>query len=90
MMKYLLSLFICTLSLISFAGAAADSYNVYLARHAEKQRDSDDPRLTRCGTFRANQLADIFRNVELTTIYSTSYQRTMETAAPTAQAKNWV
>ena len=86
-MKYTLKLFIITLSLISFASTATDSFNVYLVRHAEKQKNSDDPSLTRCGAFRASQLSDIFSNVELSTVYSTRYQRTMDTASPTALAK---
>ena len=62
----------------------AEEYTIYLVRHAEKQKESDDPKLTRCGNFRANQLAEMLKNVELEKVYSTQYLRTMSTATPTA------
>lgn len=68
--------------------ALAGSFSLYLTRHAEKQSNSADPLLTKCGQQRAMLLADILRNVEVEAIYSTSYQRTLATAQPTARAKN--
>jgi len=62
-----------------------DSYSLYLIRHAEKQKDQDNPLLTQCGKFRAKQLASILENTKITKIYSTSYKRTMATAAPLAK-----
>jgi 2,3-bisphosphoglycerate-dependent phosphoglycerate mutase len=61
------------------------SYSLYLIRHAEKKIDQDDPGLTQCGKFRAKQLASILEYAKVTKIYSTRYQRTMETAAPLSQ-----
>ena len=68
--------------------ALAGSFSLYLTRHAEKQSNNADPLLTKCGQHRAMLLADILRNVEIEAIYSTSYQRTLATAQPTARAKN--
>jgi len=60
------------------------SYSIYLVRHAEKQIDRDDPGLTQCGKFRANQIASLLENANIKKIYSTSYKRTMATASPLA------
>jgi len=69
----------------SFPAFAAESYTLYLVRHAEKQKEADNPHLTRCGKFRAQQLADILKYAKINAIYSTSYNRTLETAGPTAK-----
>jgi 2,3-bisphosphoglycerate-dependent phosphoglycerate mutase len=61
------------------------SYSLYLIRHAEKKIDKDNPALTKCGQFRAKQLASILDNAKIQRIYSTSYKRTMATASPLAQ-----
>ena len=59
----------------------------YLIRHAEKDRsdlDDIDPELNQNGLGRAMHWAEIFAEVELDAIYSTDYQRTTMTAAPTS------
>jgi phosphohistidine phosphatase SixA len=61
------------------------SYSIYLVRHAEKQKNQDNPDLTQCGMLRAKQLASMLENAEIAKIYSTSYKRTMATAAPLAK-----
>ncbi|WP_448212580.1 SixA phosphatase family protein [Colwellia sp. MEBiC06753] len=66
----------------------AEQFTVYLTRHAEKQSEGKDPNLTGCGQLRANQLAELFKNIELAAVYSTPYQRTLATAGPTANSKN--
>jgi broad specificity phosphatase PhoE len=70
--------------LFSFSSFAVDSYSIYLVRHAEKLTDVKDPALTACGVRRADQLANMLSNTDITEIYSTSYQRTMQTATPFA------
>ena len=70
------------------ANAGDDSFSIYLVRHAEKQSDKENPSLTTCGTFRANQLAILLERVNVEHIYSTPYKRTMETAKPTATKNN--
>lgn len=58
---------------------------IYLVRHAEKA-EGDDPSLTLVGRARSEILARELKDAGLTTIYSTNYNRTRETAAPTAKA----
>ncbi len=66
----------------------SSSVTVYLVRHAEKQLDgTGDPALTLAGVARAEALADILSGVDFDQIHSTDYQRTRNTALPTAQRK---
>ena len=67
---------------------ASDNFTLYLVRHAEKQTDSKNPPLTQCGKARAKQLATLLSNAEIKSVYSTSYQRTMSTAAPLAKQQH--
>lgn len=63
----------------------------YLIRHAEKDRsnpDDADPELNQKGLGRAMHWAEILDAVELDAIYSTDYNRTAMTAAPTSVKKN--
>ena len=80
-------LMICFLS-FSSSSDAADSYNIYLVRHAEKLTDSNNPALTVCGNKRAKQLANILSKANVNAIYSTNYLRTMQTAQPFAKQQN--
>jgi len=74
-----------SLMAFSWCSFAADSYNIYLVRHAEKLADSKNPSLTACGKERAEQLASLLSKAGISAIYSTSYQRTMQTATPLAK-----
>lgn len=63
----------------------------YLIRHAEKDRsDKTDrnPHLTETGKKRAENWAKVLKDVNFDMVYSTDYNRTKETAAPTAKANN--
>lgn len=63
----------------------------YLIRHAEKVRsnpDDSDPELNQKGLGRAMHWAEILADVDLDAIYSTDYNRTSMTAAPTSVKKN--
>ena len=63
----------------------------YLIRHAEKNRtnpDDSDPELSQKGLGRAMHWAEILQDVELDAIYSTDYNRTSMTAAPTSVKMN--
>ncbi|WP_400079375.1 histidine phosphatase family protein [Winogradskyella sp. R77965] len=63
----------------------------YLIRHAEKDRSDKtnrDPHLTETGLKRANNWANVLKDVKFDMVYSTDYNRTKETAAPTAKANN--
>lgn len=63
----------------------------YLIRHAEKDisnPDDADPELNQKGLGRAMHWAEIFDDIPLDAIYSTDYQRTTMTAAPTSVKKD--
>ena len=63
----------------------------YLIRHAEKDRsdpDDIDPELNQAGLGRAMHWAEIFEEIDLDAIYTTDYQRTTMTAAPTSVKKD--
>jgi len=81
-----------TLLLISFAvltGCTAKAneadFDIYLVRHAEKTADKTDPALTPFGEKRAEVLADILSQADITRIHSSNYKRTRATAAPLAE-----
>lgn len=62
----------------------------YLIRHAEKDRSdpaNTDPELNQDGLGRAIRWAEVFDLVPLDEIYSTDYERTTMTAAPTSVKK---
>lgn len=63
----------------------------YLIRHAEKDRsDKTDrnPNLNEAGLERAANWAEHFKTVKFDMVYSTDYNRTKQTAMPTALANN--
>lgn len=63
----------------------------YLIRHAEKDRsnpDNKNPELTQKGLDRAIRWAEVFDPIVLDAIYSTDYERTSMTAAPTSVKKD--
>jgi broad specificity phosphatase PhoE len=56
-----------------------------LVRHAEKMSDEDDPKLTEEGVDRALMLSDMVSMANVSTIYSTNYQRTKATVQPVSE-----
>ena len=63
----------------------------YFIRHAEKDRtdpENPDPELNQEGLNRAIRWAEIFDPIPLDLIYSTNYERTSMTAAPTSVKKH--
>ena len=69
-----------------------ESTTYYFVRHAEKDRsDPSDrnPHLTEKGELRSKKWSEILKNVKFDAVYSTDYNRTRETAQPTA-SKNSV
>ena len=85
MYKLLLVLICLSFTLPVFA---EENYSIYLVRHAEKQKDVKNPGLTNCGQKRAKQLANLLSKTNISQVYSTSYQRTRQTATPTAKVNN--
>ena len=55
-----------------------------LIRHAEKSSIGTDPNLTSEGDVRAENIAHILSKIELDLVYSTNFNRTLQTAMPTA------
>ncbi len=67
------------------------SSTYYFIRHAEKDRSdslNDNPHLVEIGNQRAEHWNEIFKNVKFDAVYSTDYNRTKETATPTAIKNN--
>jgi broad specificity phosphatase PhoE len=63
----------------------------YFIRHAEKDRTDStnaNPHLTDIGKLRANKWSTILGAETLDAVYSTNYNRTLETAQPTASKNN--
>jgi len=60
----------------------------FLVRHAEKALTGNNPSLTKEGQARAEELARLLEEVPIDAVYSTNYNRTMETVMPIATAKN--
>jgi broad specificity phosphatase PhoE len=60
---------------------------IFLVRHAEKATTGgNDPELSAAGQQRADALARILKDSEITAFFTTEFKRTQETAAPTAKA----
>ena len=62
----------------------ADGVAFVVVRHAEKTGEPEDPALTDAGQARAEALARSLDGAPLAAVYATAYQRTQQTAAPTA------
>ena len=88
MKKGFLILFFTLFAAFSYAQEVT---TYYFIRHAEKQRTDKadkDPHLTFDGYKRADNWKKVFEYVPLNAVYSTDYNRTKETAKPTADSKN--
>jgi len=57
---------------------------IYLVRHAEKEKTKGDVHLTNKGRNRARRLNEILKSEGLDMVYSTRYNRTQQTAEPSA------
>lgn len=87
-MRKIVFIFALLFTVISYAQEVS---TYYFIRHAEKQRqnpDDKDPRLTFNGYKRADKWKVVLSSVKFDAVYSTNYNRTKETAKPTADANN--
>jgi broad specificity phosphatase PhoE len=75
---------IAAILLLTLSTAAASPI-IFVVRHAEKAADGNDPDLSAAGRQRAEGLARILKDAEITAIFTTEFKRTQETAAPTAK-----
>ena len=84
MIKYLL----CLLFISTSLSINAESFSLYLIRHAEKDLTTKtDPDLTDVGRETAAKLRDYLAQRPIAAIHSTNYKRTMNTALPVANSK---
>ncbi len=59
----------------------------YLVRHAEKDTIGENPNLSDLGLTRAARLADLFKKTKIDYIYTTYYNRCLQTADTVSQLK---
>ena len=76
--------FLLMVLLTQAALAQNKTTTIYLIRHAEKADSSKNPNLSDQGAMRASHWDDIFSAIHFDAIYSTNYNRTQQTAEPTA------
>ena len=94
MKKLLLLLFCLTITLSACAQETEtqqEGSTYYFIRHAEKDRSDNtnkDPHLIEKGVLRAAKWSLVLENVKFDMVYSTDYNRTKETAQPTAEKNN--
>ena len=68
--------------------ATPETTTYYFIRHAEKDRSDSsnkDPNLVQKGVFRAAKWSYVLEHVKFDAVYSTDYNRTKQTAQPTAE-----
>jgi len=70
---------------MTFPARAETPVTVFLVRHAEKETNVADPPLTEAGRDRAELLAGLLADAGITTIFTSQYNRTQQTAAPLAK-----
>jgi broad specificity phosphatase PhoE len=70
-----------------FISASSAQSSIFIVRHAEKaESDGNDPHLSKAGRVRADALARMLKDANITAIYATEFKRTQQTAAPLAKA----
>jgi broad specificity phosphatase PhoE len=80
------ALILCLSIALTVSVASAEPF-VVIVRHAERDtNDPKDPDITAAGRVRAEALARILKDAEITAIFTTEFKRTQETAAPIAKA----
>lgn len=79
--------FVLLLSIFIAVTIASAEPIVVVVRHAEKAASTGkDPDLSPAGRARAEALARILKDSQITAIFTSEFKRTQETAAPTATA----
>ena len=81
MKRYFLTIALFVLQ-ITFGQSATTTY--YFIRHGEKVDNSKNPDLSKIGFERAKVWEELFSEIKLDAIYSTDYNRTLQTVTPTA------
>ena len=86
MKKIILVLLLISINVSVFA-QEEETTKYFFVRHAEKERSdktNKNPELTEVGLHRANFWSDVLGNVKFDMVYSTNFNRTIQTAQPTA------
>jgi broad specificity phosphatase PhoE len=80
--------FALVVSIMLSAAVLADAAPfIFVVRHAEKATSGgNDPDLSESGHKRAEALARVLKDSQITAIFVTEFKRTQQTAAPTANA----
>ncbi len=90
-MRNYIFLILVVISSLNIKAQESEVTTYYFIRHAEKSRtDSTDknPNLTEKGNKRAKNWSVVFKNITFDFVYSTNYNRTIQTATPTAKNNN--
>ena len=83
-MNRIVALLLLSLSLVPSAIAGP---TIFFVRHAEKATTGgEDMDLSDAGRARAESLATLLKDAEISAIYTTEFKRTQQTAAPLAKA----
>jgi broad specificity phosphatase PhoE len=86
-MKRFASLLLVLAVFVLFVSATAAQSTIFVVRHAEKaESGGNDPDLSEAGRARAESLAKMLKNANITAIYATEFKRTQQTATPAAKA----
>jgi broad specificity phosphatase PhoE len=77
---------VCIFILSVLLSSASAQSRIFIVRHAERADASQDSELSEAGRARAESLAKMLKDKNITTIYATEFKRTQETGAPLAKA----
>lgn len=84
-------IFLFVFTILTLASCTSEKTTTYyLIRHSEKNttdKTDRNPNLNEKGLKRAINWATYFKNIPLDAVYSTNYNRTRQTAKPTAESK---
>lgn len=86
MKRLLLLILFVSICFPSIAQEKQSTTTYFLIRHAEKDRgnpENKNPHLNNKGKERALRWSQIFKDIKLDAVYTTNYNRTIETANPT-------
>ena len=87
---FLIGFALLGLQSMACAQGADEVFTIYLVRHAERESEAKDPGnpvLTSCGELRADSIARVLSDIDLEKVYSTSFERTLGTARPSAESR---
>ena len=77
---------LCSVLCATLICTAAAQPTIFIVRHAERADASKDSALSDAGRTRAESLAKILNDKNITAVYATEFKRTQQTAAPLARA----